>query len=102
GELGRVLPGELAGQRVRGRTGGHQPREPAGRGVVQVLVVVVRDAPQVTRQVDRPPFGTRCRGQPGRISELTRQLADDGDTVAIGRQNPRAGDAAHLRLRRLV
>jgi hypothetical protein len=90
GQLGGVLPGDLAGQRVRGPAGGHQPREPAGRGVVQVLVVVVGHAPQVARQVDRPPFGTRSRGQPGRIGELGRQLTDDGDPIAVGGQNPRA------------
>ena len=102
GELGGVLPGQLAGERVRGRVGGHQPREPAGRGVVEVLVIVIGDAPQVTREVHGPPLGAWRRCEPRRVGELSGQLADHRDPVAIGSQHARAGYAAHLRLGRLV
>ena len=70
GELGRVLPGELAGQRFRGDAGGHQPGEPAGRGVVEVLRVVISHAAQVARQVDRAPLGAGRRSEPGHLGEL--------------------------------
>jgi hypothetical protein len=36
------------------RSPGHQPGEPAGRGVVEVFVEVVGEAPQVSGQVDDP------------------------------------------------
>ncbi len=85
-ELGRVLPGQLAGERVRGCVGGQQPGEPAGRSVIEVLVVVVGDAPQVTGQVHRPPFRTRRGGRPRRVSELRGEFTDDGHAVAVGVQ----------------
>ena len=96
GELGGVLPGQLAGQRVRGRAGGHQPREPADRGVVEVLVVVVGHASQVPREVHRPPFRAWRGREPGRVGELSGQLADHRDPVAVGGQHARAGCAAHV------
>ena len=99
GKLRRVLPGQLAGERVGGRVGGHQPGEPAGRSVVKVLVVVVGDAPQVSREVHRPPFGARRGREPARVGELSRQLTDHRDPVAVGGQDARAGYAAHLCLR---
>jgi hypothetical protein len=102
GKLGGVLPSQLAGERVRGRVGRHQPRQPAGRGIVEVLVVVVGDAPQVTREVHGPPLTARRRREPGRVGELSGQLADHRNPVAVGGQDARAGDVAHRRLRRLV
>jgi hypothetical protein len=105
GQLGRVLPGQLAGQGLGGGVGGHQPREPAGRGVVEVLVIVVGDTSQVGGQIGGPPFGARRRREPGRLGELSGQLADHGDPVAVGGQDPlspRAGYPAHLCLDRLV
>jgi len=105
GELGGVLPGQLAGERVGGRAGRHQPREPAGRGVVEVLVIVVGYAAQVPGQIDGPPFAARRGREPGRVGELGGQLADHRDPVTVGGQNPlnpRAGYRAHLRLGRLV
>ena len=87
GQLGGVLPGQLAGQRVRGHVGGQQPGEPAGRRVVEVLVVVVRHAPQMAGQVHRPPLRTRRRGQPRRVGELARQFTDHGHAVAVGGQD---------------
>jgi len=102
GKLGGVLPGQLARERVRGRVGRHQPREPAGRGVVEVLVIVVGDAPQVTREIRGPPLGARRRREPGRVGEMGGQLADHRDPVAVSGQDARARYATHLRLRRLV
>jgi hypothetical protein len=105
GQLGRVLPGQLAGQGLGGGVGGHQPREPAGRGVVEVLVIVVGDTSQVGGQIGGPPFGARRRRVPGRLGELSGQFADHGDPVAVGGQDPlspRAGYPAHLCLDRLV
>ena len=37
-----------------------------------------------------------------RVAELSGQLADHRDPVAVGGQDPRAGYPAHLRLGRLV
>jgi hypothetical protein len=102
GELGGILPGQLAGERVGGRVGRHQPREPAGRGVVEVLVIVVGDAAQVPGEIGGPPFGARRRREPGRVGELSGQFADHHDPVAVSGQDPRAGCLAHLRLGRLV
>ncbi len=102
GKFGGVLPGQFARERVRGRVGRHQPREPAGRGVVEVLVIVIGDAPQVAREVHGPPLGARRGREPGRVGELGGQLADHRDPVAVGGQDARAGCAAHLRPRRLV
>jgi hypothetical protein len=102
GQLGRVLPGQLAGQRVRGHVGGQQPGQPAGRRVVEVLVVVVRHAPQMAGQVHRPPLRTRRRGQPRRVGELARQFTDHGHAVAVGGQDARPRDAAHGCPRRVM
>ena len=105
GELGGVLPGQHAGERVGGRVGRHQPREPAGRGVVEVLVIVVGDAAQVPGEIGGPPFGARRRREPGRVRELSGQLADHRHPVAVGGQDPlspHAGYPAHLGLGRLV
>jgi hypothetical protein len=105
GELGGVLPGQRAGERVGRRVRGHQPREPAGWGVVEVLVIVVGDAAQVPGEIGGPPFGARRRREPGRVGEMSGQLADHRDPVAVGGQDPlssRAGYQAHLHLGRLV
>ena len=105
GKFGRVLPGQLAGERVGRRVGGHQPGEPASRGIVEVLVVVVGDAAQVPGEVHGPPLGARRAREPGRIGELRGQLADHRDPVAVGGQeplSPRAGYPAHRRPGRLV
>jgi len=105
GQLGRVLPGQLAGQGRGGGVGRHQPGEPAVRRVVEVLVIVVGHAPQVAGQVSRPPFGARRRREPGRLGELSGQLADHRDPVTVGGQDPvgpRAGYPAHLSLDRLM
>ena len=102
GQLGRVLPGQLAGQRVRGHVGGQQPGEPARRRVVEVLVVVVRHAPQMAGQVHRPPLRTRRRRQPRRVGELARQFTDHGHAIAVGGQDARPRDAAHGCPRRVV
>ena len=69
----RVLPGELARQACRVRGGGHQPGEPAGGRVIEVLVEVVRHTAQVPGQVASPPLrarpgfacGAATRGKPG-------------------------------------
>jgi hypothetical protein len=102
GQLGRVLPGQLAGQRVRGHVGGQQPGEPAGRSVVEILVVVVRHAAQMAGQVHRPPFRTRRRRQPRRVRELARQFTDHGHAIAVGGQDARPRDAAHGCPRQMV
>jgi hypothetical protein len=102
GQFGGVLPGQLAGQRVRGHVGGQQPGQPAGRRVVEVLVVVVRHAPQMAGQVHRPPLRTRRRGQPRRVCELARQFTDHGHAVAVGGQDARPREAAHGRPGRVM
>ena len=102
GQFGRVLPGQLAGERVGRRAGRHQPGEPAGRGVVEVLVVVIGDAAQVPGEVHGPPLGTRRGREPGRVGELGSQFADHRDPVAVGGQDPRAGYPAHRRPGRTV
>ena len=68
-------------------------------------MIVVGDAAQVPGEVHGPPFSARRRREPGRVAELSGQLADHGDPVAVGGQDPlipRAGYPAHLRLGRLV
>jgi len=65
-------------------------------------VIVVGDATQVPGEVHGPPFGARRRREPGCVAELSGQLADHGDPVAVAGQDPRAGYPAHLRLGRLV
>jgi hypothetical protein len=82
-QLGRVLPGQLARQGVGMRSRGHQPSQPAGRRVIEILVVVVGHAAQMAGQVGGPPFRAWRRGTPGPDAELGRQLADDGHAVAI-------------------
>lgn len=83
-QFGGILPCELAGQRVRGWPGRHQPGQPARRGVIEIFVVIVGHAPQVTRQVNRPPLRARRGGKPRRSGELSGQLADDRHPVAVG------------------
>ena len=57
---------------------------------------------KMTGQVTGPPFGARRRREPGRLGELSGQLADHRDPVAVGGQDARAGYPAHLSLDRLV
>jgi hypothetical protein len=78
GKLGAVLPGQLAGQALRAGAAGHQPGQPADRRVVEVLVVVVRDAAQVAGQIRGAPLGAGGRGGPRRRGELGGQLTDNG------------------------
>jgi hypothetical protein len=82
-KLGGVLPGQLAGQALRAGAAGHQPGHPADRRVVEVLVVIVRDAAQMPGQVGGAPFGAGGRGGPRLIGELGGQFTDHGHAGVV-------------------
>jgi hypothetical protein len=82
-KLGGVLPGQLAGQAFRAAAVGHQPGHPADRRVVEVLVVIVRDAAQMPGQVGGAPFGAGGRGGPRLVGELGGQFTDDGHAGVV-------------------
>ena len=73
GELGRVLAGELAAQRIRVGARRHQSREPADGRLVEVFVQVVGDAAQVPGELERAPLGQRRRLSPARVVESARR-----------------------------
>src|SRR5215469_7727751 len=85
-KLGRVLPGQLAGQALRAGTSRHQPGQPADRRLVEVLVVVVGHATEVAGQVGGPPLQARRRAFPRLLGELGRQLTNDHHTSVIRRE----------------
>ena len=81
GQFRRVLPGQLAGQGVGVRPGGHQPGQPAGRRIVEVLVVVISHAAQVPGQVGHPPLRAGRGASPARLGKLGGKLADHRHAV---------------------